>query len=373
MRNWLFPLAGALAALPILTASAALPESGALVNGAAYLKANQLPDGGYASSPGQTMDAIYAVRAAGYDPSKDFAGGKSPVDYLVANAAAVTAPAAAAKAALAARALGLDPAAVGGVDFIAVTEAGYDSASGAYAGDAFSQSIAMLGLECTGNESGAKAVDWLRAEAVSDGGWGFGGAADADTTAIATQAMVAAGVPASDPVLVKALAYLKASQAADGGWGFDPAASNTSSTAFAVQALIALGEDPESAAYTKSGVTPVAFLVGQQAPDGSFAGFDPGFATNQVLPALAGRTFCNAPETAITRTRPVEAPSPAATPSPAPSPSPAATVEAPKPPATGDSASQDGGGAAAVLALVGVLAVIAGGGIGLAGRARRKA
>lgn len=330
MRRLLIPFA-ALLALPILAASAALPQTDAVNRGAAYLKSIQLPDGSYGTdSPGQNMDSIYAVRAAGFDPAKDIKDGKSPVDYLLANIALVDSPGAAAKAALAAKALGMDPRSVGGVDLIAIAEAAYDPATGVYAGDDFTQSIVMIGLACTGHTVGDMADDALRETQLDDsGGWGFGGFADADTTAIAIQALLAAGVPASDPDIVEALDYLKATQAADGGWGYDPASSNASSTAFAVQALLALGEDPESPAYTKGGNTPIGYLLGQQQADGSFAGFDPTYATNQVLPALAGVTYCEAPSAPVTQERP-------------PEPTPEPPVIAPQPPATGDSFTRPG-------------------------------
>jgi hypothetical protein len=352
MKRILLVLAAGLAVLPAV-AFAALPATDAVVKGAAFIKTVQRPDGSYAESPGQSIDAIIAVRAAGYDPRLDLQGGKSPVDWLVAAAPSVTSPASAAKAALGAKALGLDPKNVGGTNLIAVAAAGYDATTGAYADNAFSQSIAILGLACTGNPVGAKAADNLKASAVEGGGWGFGGFADPDTTAIAIQALLAAGVPKTDAKVAAGLAWLRANQGSDGGWGYDPSASNTSSTAFAIQALLALGEDPESATYTKNGVTPVQYLLSQQLPDGSFVGYDPAFAANQVVPALAGRTFCNAPETPITRVRPAAQPTPTPTAPPA-SPTPQATTPAPRPPATGDSlAAPAGGSGALALALAG--------------------
>jgi prenyltransferase beta subunit len=197
----------------------------------------------------------------------------------------------------------------------------------------------------------SSAITALREAQVDDGGWGFGGSADADTTALAIQALLAAGAPSADPDVVAALDYLNATQNDDGGWGFD-GASNTSSTAFAVQALLALGEDPEGAGHTKGSNTPISYLLSQQLPDGSFEGFDPLFATNQVTPALAGRTFCNMSETAITRVRDQPTPTPITT-VPAPptvTQTPPATA-APAPPTTGTGgpASSSPAGPAAVL------------------------
>jgi hypothetical protein len=344
--------AGALAAsLPLLAANAALPETGAVLSGAAYLKSIQGADGTYGTSdPGQNMDSIFAVRAAGYDPAKDLVGGAGPLQYLRSKAAGVDSAAAAGKAALAAKALGLDPKDVNGTNLVAKINAGFDADTFRYSpGDDFSQSIAMLGLACTGNTVPAVASDALQKAQLESGGWGFGGAADPDTTAIAIEALVAVGVAKADPTLVHALAYLKEAQGDDGGWGYDVTASNASSTAFVVQALLSLGENPESAVYTKSGATPIAFLLSQQKADGSFIGFDATFATNQVLPALAGRTFCSAPETPITRVRPV-APAPTAT-ATASAP-PTATAQAPRPPSAGTGPAP--AGASAMLWLAGL-------------------
>ena len=370
MKRLVLAFAAALAVLPA-AAFAALPATDAVIKGAAFIKTVQRSDGSYAELPGQSIDAIIAVRAAGYDPRLDVKDGKSPVDWLTAAAPSITSPALAAKAALGAKALGLDPKNVGGVNLIAVAQGGYNAETGAYANNAFSQSIAILGLACTGNTVGAKAADNLKALAVQGGGWGFGGNADPDSTAIAIQALLAAGVPKTDPKVAEGLAWLKANQGNDGGWGFDPNDSNTSSTAFAIQALLALGEDPESAAYTKNGVTPVQYLLSKQLPDGSFVGYDPAFAANQVVPALAGRTFCNAPETPITRTRPAAQPTPTPQPTtPAASPTPRATTPAPRPPATGDTAAAQPGSPVPLLAAGGLL-LLALGGAAAAAAARR--
>ena len=123
-----------------------------------------------------------------------------------------------------------------------------------------------------------------------------------------------------------------------------------------MQALIAAQIDPESDAFTREGgVTPIAYLLSQQQEDGSFAGYEPAFATNQVVPALAGRTFANAPITPLAAAAPAEdgAPTPAT-------------------PITGTGLHADGGGAApaalALLALAGALA--AGGALALRRRTR---
>ena len=302
MNRILLVLAAALLALPILVASAAIPETAAVTKGVSFVRAKFQFDGSYgATSAGQNFDAIYAVRAAGYDPALDHTDTRdSPLTWLAANAAAQTKPASAAKAALAAKAIGADPKAVNGVDLIARITAGLDAKTGKYASDDFSQSIAMLGLACTGNTVSASATAALKATQGNDGGWGFGGSSDPDTTAVAIQALIAAGAPKTDAAVTKAITYIKTTQLPDGGWGYAPD-SNASSTAFVVQALIAAGESLDIPIYIKAGKSPTSYLLSQQNADGSFKGYDVAYSTNQVVPALAGRTFCNAADTPITR------------------------------------------------------------------------
>ena len=369
-------LGAALVALPIAFVDAA-PRPEAVGRGVDYIRTTQQPDGGFGGfGAGQTMDAIYAIRAAGVDPNTvTNEDGLSPADYLEAVAAEQETAPAAAKAALAAVALDLDPTDVTGTDFHAVITSSYDDETGQYDPTSFSQALVILGLQCTGGSVPADAIAALEAMQLSDGGWGFADTGDPDNTAIVLQALVEAGVSANKESVANGLAFLASVQAADGGWGFDPSESNANSTAYVIQALLAAGEDPEGEAWTVDGVNPVDFLVGLQAEDGSFPGFDPAYATNQAVPALAGRTFCNADTTDISvEQTPTPAPTQIPTTTPAP-PSPTATPEsptatptmvAPQPPATGSGA--DGGasspavGAGAlglVLALLGAAAIAA--------------
>ena len=371
MKRYFLLAATVVAALPIIAASAAIPETAAVNRGAAYLLTIQDSSGGYgAPSAGQAFDSIFAIRSAGLDPNKDvLPGGKTPADYVKAQASAQTKPAAAAKAALAARATGLDPKAVNGTNLIANITAGLDAATGKFASDDFSQSIAMLGLACTGNSVPTNAVTALKGTQLKDGSWGFDGLGDPDTTAIAVQALLAADTPKTDAAVAKAITLLKSTIGTDGGWGFDPTASNASSTAYVIQALIAAGEDLNVPQYIRPGPSPVSFLLSQQNPDGSSIGFDPVYSTNQALPALAGRTFCDAPATPITQVRPAPTPTPTPVRTATSTPVTPVSTSAPAPPSTGNSAGERERGAvpALLVAAIGVLL----GGAGAARIARR--
>ncbi len=291
-------LMAAVAALWLGVAFASAERDAAL-RGAEYLRGAQESDGGFGGfGPGQTFDTVFAFRSVGIDPATVTTDGNSPADFLRANLEEVTESAGlAAKAALAAVAMGLDPRDVDGVDLIGAIVGFHDEDSGAFADDAFSHGLAVLGLACTGNDAPNGALEYLREAQLDDGGWGFEEDGDPDTTAIALQAYIAGGGSAADETGSAALAFFAETQASDGGWGFEPDESNANSTAYVIQALMAAGED--QAGYAINGATPMEALLALQQEDGSFAGFDPVFATAQTVPALAGRTFCDAPMTEL--------------------------------------------------------------------------
>jgi len=96
-----------------------------------------------------------------------------------------------------------------------------------------------------------------------ESGWGV----DADSTAHVLLA-VAPHLPADSPVVTKAIGYLKSKQLESGGidnWGDNP-----SSTAAVIEALIALGQDPQGPEWTKKGNNLVDSLLSFQAASGGF-------------------------------------------------------------------------------------------------------
>jgi hypothetical protein len=143
----------------------------------------------------------------------------------------------------------------------------------------------------------------LEALQLDSGGWGFDAAAEAadvDSTALALQALAAAGQDETSPAVRQGLAYLASAQNADGGFpGFDGVTS-ASSTGLALQALAAFDQEPQSLAWTGlhgNGLprpNPLEALLALQSPDGGFAGFsgpNDGFATYQALPGLLGKAY----------------------------------------------------------------------------------
>jgi hypothetical protein len=111
---------------------------------------------------------------------------------------------------------------------------------------------------------------------------------DLRTTAFAIQALVAAGEPPDSNVTMDALAFLSRNI------GYDGNLSDAITTAYAVQAIVAMGENPLEWRNTSvnDSATPIDYLMSLQQPDGSFnyttnTSFFPRYTTAKVVPALA--------------------------------------------------------------------------------------
>ncbi len=171
----------------------------------------------------------------------------------------------------------------------------YDPATGQFAPQAVNQAWAMLGVKAMSQTIPVSATQALKDMITANGGWGWPGwGEDTDTTALAVEALVAAGESPTATHVVSGLNYVKTRQNSDGG--FNPGwTSDTSgaSTAAAVRAMLAVGQSPLSVTWTISGNTPISYLVGAQQADGSFlyGGSPNEVETRQVAVAMLGRPF----------------------------------------------------------------------------------
>ena len=269
-----------------------------------WIDESQLVDGSWAGFPGNqgsTADAALAYASAGFDPALITAQGSSAsaMDYLASQAVTFTAssPDNAGKLAVAVAAAGLDPNSFGGVDIPNVlTSTHYSATLGGFGiiTNTWHQAFAMLGLAAAGEPVPVTATSTLTGLQQADGGWKYdlSGApwntTSADSTGLALQALVAAGMSPSANIIQEGLAFLRNSQDSQGGW------ENANSTAYAIQGLYATGED--LADWTQAGATPLEALVGYQKVDGPSVWAwswspDNGLATWQSVPALMGVSY----------------------------------------------------------------------------------
>ena len=279
-----------------------------------YLRSQQSADGGFGSgfSPdstiGSTADVTLAIVAADGDLAAFDQDGNTPLTYLEANASSASSAGDLAKLIMASVAAGENPRAFGGVDSVTSLEALTD-ASGRIGGEAdtfVSHLLAVLALASAERPIPAAAVDYINSAQQENGSWAWDGSAetagDTNTTAFAVQALVAAGEDPGSEAVTNALAYYAGIQNEDGGWPYQNPSdfgtdTDANSTAVTIQAIIAAGQDPAGADWTtEGGGTPIAALESLQNASGAFAWQaampdDNLLATVQALPALAGKAF----------------------------------------------------------------------------------
>lgn len=298
-----------LVTLTLTGSAAAVSPEEAAEQALVWLKTQQNDDGGFGtgfepgSGLGPTADAILAITAAGQDASAWTNGGSSPIDYLRARASAggVTLPGDLAKTILALVATGQNPRAFGGRNFIADLNRNFNPADGAYSASMFDQALAILALRNAGEPVPEAAVTTLLNKQTVEGGWAFtgetiAGATDSNTTALAVQALVAAGHKDDTG---RAMDYFRRVQNPDAGWTYQvPSAFGTdtdaNSTALGVQALLAAGDSVSN--WAAGGSDPIGALLALQNDDGSFSfnNVFPGpnvLATLQAIPALYSDTL----------------------------------------------------------------------------------
>lgn len=267
-----------------------------------WLETQQQDDGGFgspASSPGVTCDAVMALAAAGENSDAFLRNGTSPLDYLGTHVISATqSVGGTAKLVLAVVAAGQSPDSFAGKDLWEILNGQYDSANGHFGKDGTGHMWAMLSLKGAGEPIPDAAVAWLKGVQIEDGSWDWGGTTagpgDTNDTALALQALAAAGEPKDSPVVTKALGYLLGQQNDDAGFPYVTPSqygteSDANSTANVIQGLLAVGQD--LAEWSKGDAKVMDLLVSLQNPSGAFrwkadVPQDNLLATVQAIPAV---------------------------------------------------------------------------------------
>jgi len=266
----------------------------------AWIKDQQQEDGSFPAAFGHpagiTLDVIMAGIAAGEDVSawRQGAGGASPLDYLAsvvdeyATSASTTG-----KLIVGVVAAGRDPTVFGQCNLIERLLS-YES-EGAFGTTSLDQAWALLALAAAKRPIDQSAIDVLLGLQQEDGGWesGPGWGTDTNTTGLALQALIAAGVDPSAPAIDRALSYLKSQQSSSGGFTYSTAwgtEADANSTALSIQGLFAAGESPFAQQWQKGEQGPVDALLAFQLESGAFE-WKPGqgenlLATAQAVPAI---------------------------------------------------------------------------------------
>lgn len=296
-----------------------------LNNALGYLKTKQYSDGGFGETAGDfnsTAYTVMSIAAAGQDPNSWVKDGKTPVDFLEAQAPSLanesqlqTNTGKISWLILALVASDKDPRNFAGSDWLTKLNGAYDASTGKFgvpvtggsnSWDSCNHIWAIFALKAAEETVPAEAVTWLKNHQNSNGSWSFDvsdTAGDTNSTALAIQVLISCGEASSSTVIQNAIAFLRTQQNNDGGFPFSMQwgdASDANSDAWVIQAIIAAGENPADSSWAKGEYNPLSDLLSfQNSSTGAFQvvawgstdRYDNLMATYQAVPALAGKTW----------------------------------------------------------------------------------
>jgi uncharacterized membrane protein len=277
----------------------------------AYLAGAQDTDGGFGATPGQPSSELYTawaaigIAATGRSPLSMSRDGHTVLDALKSEAASLNGAGDLERTILALHACGASVHTLPGGDPVKRL-LGYRAGDGSFGHLANLTAFAILALRAAGDGPRSATVSaaarWLARQQDSDGGFGFatkGAGSDVDDTAAAMQALAMAGLRGG-PAMTRGVAFLHRAQDLDGGYPQEQGgSSNAQSTAWAVQALLAAGRDPAKVTRGAS-PSPLAYLESLVGPEGSVrysrtGTQTPVWVTAQALTALAEKPLPIAP------------------------------------------------------------------------------
>jgi energy-coupling factor transport system substrate-specific component len=240
---------------------------------ATWMRSVQNQDGGWGDAPGEdssaatTAWAMLGMAATGANPLDVRNGGHSPVDYLRETIDQQRSPGALARTILALESAGVDPRHFAGHNLVADLF-GKRRDNGSYEGWPGSTAYAVIALREAGADGGlTRSLDWLREVQNDDGGWGDvpGSASTADGTGAVLQAL-----SPDSKASHRGLGYLRESQRSGGGFPLGAGGPvNTQSTAWATQGILAAGGNPDS--YRRGGSSAPNYIAARQGSDGHYA------------------------------------------------------------------------------------------------------
>ncbi len=253
------------------------PDDPSIRSALDFLRGTQKSDGGFGeanlnSTPGTTDWAIMAIVSAGEDPRTWVKDGNSPLDYHVSMHDEILAKGGStdiARTILSLKAMGEDPRAFQGTDYVEVMKT-FVKPSGQVGDHVYTTQWTVLALAAMGEPVDAS-VDYIVSQQNPDGGipWTPGAESDPDDTGAALMAFAAAGVPDDNEAVRRAVEYLRNEQMEDGGFHYGgTSASNSASDAWVIQGLVASGENP--ATWVRNGVSAAGHLQLLQNPSGAF-------------------------------------------------------------------------------------------------------
>jgi prenyltransferase beta subunit len=282
-----------------------------------YLQKCQNEDGGFGNKPGENSSlmvtnwAVMAIESAEENSHEWKNNTKTPIDYMKEHPdelqKELNVAAAHERFILAIVASGEDPRNFNGINYVEKLKEFYNSTNNQIVDENYPTHIndefwGILALASC-NESGPwveNLTSFIKNSQNAGGGWGLvpnSAWSLADQTAAAIQALIAVGEDPKSKEIQNALNYLKENQNEDGGFseiaGFE---SNAESDSWCIQAIVAAGEDPTDINWSKDSKNPAKYLLNLQQKDGSFnhtatTSPTPCWTTSYAISSLLGKPY----------------------------------------------------------------------------------
>ena len=293
-----FVVAGGFA-LKVESASAASPVG----NGKAWLKKQVNGNGGFGIDPGanssldMTTWVMLGLGRTGTDlDTVQSKNGSTPYDYLRNNRSSIDDTALLSKAVLALDAANKNPRSLGGVNLVKKLQhkINVNPTSGGKVNVAAYALMALRSVQVDSSEL-IDTEHWLCKAQNNDGGWGIASdsRSDVDSTGAVLQVVGGSGFKG------KAIGFLTDSQTNNGGFGNASSATNSQSTALAVQGMLGAGYAVTS--MENGGNNAIDYLERHQKSTGDNAGFiaydgnsglsSSVWVTAQAIPAMAEKSY----------------------------------------------------------------------------------
>lgn len=272
MERHIRRIATALAACVLLCAVLPTAQGKGSDDALRYVKSQQAQSGGF-FEPGAEPDgtttcwAVIAAASAGERIDGLRNGGANPIEFLQAQAASLSALDDLSLHTLALSEAKSDARNVEGRDLVALINT-FLREGGRIGETAEEHCMAMLALMAAEAGLPPESTGWLMENQRADGGWGESDNVVIKDTALAVEALVAAGEESSQGI-ESAIKYLRGKMGPEGGFA-NGGRPNASLTASVVRAISAAGQDPTSEYWSWHGNNPLSFLESLQAEDGHF-------------------------------------------------------------------------------------------------------
>lgn len=238
-----------------------------------YLKSRQNAEGGF-SEPNESPDerltswALLAGISNSEKASSLLFEGSRAISFIISRSSNLSDLGDIALCVVALSCAGVDVQDIEGKNLISLVKS-FAESSGKIGKSLEDHCWAIIALASGGEKISGKYIEWLLGQQREDGGWGDENSDVITQTSLAIEALVCSG-SADESAIEHGLLFIRNQIQEDGGFPGKDGISNALSTAYALRAIYAAGDNPLSEAWDFHGSNPVRYLESLQSADGHF-------------------------------------------------------------------------------------------------------